>query len=228
MKEYKEDDIKELFRKAILNELNKNLLNSDKELNEFGGKSVKVEGELSKGKYVKEKDLIPKEGKWGGEYIALDFTRFEGCKLLIGSFSKDSPFKDAGICMMLFIDKKITSVDNFRSKQGNVKDGSEFNKNLVDIFANEDDWVELTSGGNYKKMGYIEPPPNNKQLCFDDPEVLEFYSDNYSDVASVIGRRASYWYNEKGFIYDDAEDGEHHYKIIEFLEKFVKNNKDIK
>jgi voltage-gated potassium channel len=214
-KKYKKKGRKE-FKKAILDELNDNLLKGT-----YGS-------ELEKGQYVKEDDLIT-DGKCGGKYVSFDFKRFAGCHLLIGSFSKNSPFKDTGIWMMLFVNIGVGKVDGFRKRlqKPKEKDGSKFRGYLVDLQADNENWVELTSNEGpkyYKEMGTIDLPLNNRQLCFNDKEVLDFYRDNYSDVASVIGKRASFYYNDgKGFIWDNS-----YTTIIDFLEKYVGNNKDIK
>jgi hypothetical protein len=236
-KKKKKEKEKKLFKQAILDELNKNLVNSAEE--------------LSKGKYVKKEDLNPKKGEWGGEYIAFDFRRFDGCKLLVGSFSKGSFSKDClGLWMMLFVNKDITKVEKVRFK-GYTDPISkedlrfrEFDNCIVELWTywkkvDEDEWVELTrtypNKGFYKDfkekyidLGEFNPVfPENMSLFLDDPDVIKPYRKRkqYSKVASLIGKRASYWF-ENCFIWD--EKNKKKYQIIKFLEEYVENNEKVK
>jgi gas vesicle protein len=202
-----------LFKQTILNELNRALSNI----------------ELSEGKYCKEDELI-ENGEWGGEYVCFDFKRFKGCKLIIGSFSKYCPH--AGTWMWLFIEKSLHEIDEFRYNDTNEYRFCEFSKNLVEIWdgveGDEGNWVELTSSRldnvEYNVLGKFDPPNSEGWYLFvDNLASIEYYRDNYQDVAGILGRRAAYWFKH-GQIWERKEDV--FIPVIEFLENYLGNRKN--
>jgi hypothetical protein len=208
-----EDAFPLLFKQAIRHELNSALAN---------------EPELTQGRFVKEKDLMGFT-EYGGEYMCFDFKRFKGCKLLIGSFSKYCPH--AGIWLLLFIDKDSIEKDRLcRFEDLLYADTEEyrfceFSKHLIGITErgrNEGDWVNLTESfpynESYTTLGEFDPPKENTWLFLDEKDYIEPYKENYLDVASIIGKRAKYWF-DNGKILDNADDSI--IPIIDFLEIYL-------
>ena len=204
-----------LFKQAIKRELNKAF-------------SVKPEShhELCEGKFLKEIKHISDE-EWGGLYFCFDFRRFKGCKLIIGSFSKYCPH--AGIWMMLFIEKSIHAVDEFRYNDENEYRFCDFSRHLVEIYdegGENGQWVNLVApspndkdyGDEYNGLGEFNAPPEGEWLFLDDPYAIEHYRHNYQVVAQTIGKRAKYWF-KNGRIWEKESDSL--LTIVEFLEKYI-------
>jgi hypothetical protein len=166
------------------------------------------------------------EGKWGGEYVCFDFKGFEGCKLIIGSFSKRCPH--AGIWMFLFVEKSIHSVDKFRYNDETEYRFCEFSKYLVPVCINkegkEKDWAQLTvcqsEDEKYLELGDFDEPAEDTWLFLDVPEFIEPYWYNYNYVAQVIGKRAAYWF-EHGRIIDN--DDKEYLSVRAFVETYIGN-----
>jgi len=203
----------ELFKQAILNELNKSMRNNG----------------LYKGKYCLEEELI-NDGQWGGEYICFDFRGYNGCKIIIGSFSEYCPH--AGIWMFLFVDKNIHEIDRFRYNDEKEYRFCEFSRYLIEIFYTMDDgdidWVKLNArqldDEEYNKLGEFEEPAEGSWMFLDDISSIEQYRNNYREVAQVMGKRAAYWFKH-GVIIDKKNKTP--YKITDFLQKFIGNRKDV-
>jgi hypothetical protein len=201
-----------LFKQAIRRELNSAFAN---------------EAELSEGRFVKEKDLMG-NAEYGGEYMCFDFKRFNGCKLLIGSFSKYCPH--SGIFMMIFIDRNIIEADQLILLEDLLYNDTEeyrfceFSKNLIGVTERgtyEGDWVGLTEAFPYNEaytaLGEFTPLKENTWLFLDDKDYIEPYKENYLDVARIIGKRAKYWF-DNGKILDKTDDSL--IPTIKFLEMY--------
>ena len=199
-----------LFKQSILNELNEHLM------------PLK---ELCEGKFISENQLT-NDGKWGGEYACFNFLGYKGCKLLVGSFSKYCPH--AGIWILLFIEKDIHSVDEFRYNDENEFRFCDFSKYLVPIhkkeWEEEGDWINLTSSyadiEEYPELGGLDIPSDDWWLFLDDPECIEPFRNNYQESARIIGKRAAYWF-KNGLIY--KKENAKPLSITEFLEKYLGN-----
>jgi hypothetical protein len=200
-----------LFKDAILSELNKNLL--------------KTTDELIEGKYLSEDELVP-DGYWGGEYVCFEFRRFKGCKLLIGSFTKYCPH--GGIWLLLFIEKDVHKIDEFRynDEEGKEERFCEFSKYLIEIWddvkGENNNWAELTKSRKYNTkysaLGEFDVPSDNWWLFLDDYDAIKNYQYDYENIASIIGKRAAYWF-KYGWVWEKKSDSS--LSIIKFLEKYL-------
>ena len=204
-----------LFKKAILNNLNR---------------SFEDNTELKGGKFCMEDDLIS-QSEYGGEYICFDFRKFKGCKLLIGSFSKYCPH--AGWWLMLFIEQGIHGADEFRYNNEQEYRFCEFSKCIIPVHPappekDDDNWVNLLTphpeNAEYMQLGDFEEPA--EWMFLDEPETIENYRNNYQDVARTIGKRAAYWFN-KGLIWLKGTKGGEFISIMDFLNQYIGNKKNI-